>query len=399
MPAWAGSTIYAPDAYARFRAFGPFINPDDYYIQPTTYRALIIAYVVFGLTIIFAGTAAVLAVQQTRASRRPARSAYVWMIWVELVACVAIAVMCLLYLVYVIRPSFWFHLSILVLWAIQIQLLLQIIINRIRIILQDREKGRLIMISVAIFIVLINVSVFCIWLPARLQISQRFIHINNIWDRIEKILYLLVDAALNFYFIHVVKASLVANGLQKYNKLVRFNQRIIVVSLLMDVAIVCAMSIPNGFVYAIFHPLAFLVKLNIEISMANLIRRIALATPHDANLTFASASGSSDAPTPTPTLAYDRVSWLASLVPFPALWRCGKRSGHEDSIGISVEFDVESRRAQIAGQMLRAAETGMGKKREGSIEEERGESNKRSLSSGVGDRDEVELVAPRIAPR
>lgn len=48
--------------------------------------------------------------------------------------------------------------------------------------------------------------------------------------------------------MRVVKANLVRNGLEKYNKLVLFNQHIIVVSLLMDVLIIVAMSIPNGFV-------------------------------------------------------------------------------------------------------------------------------------------------------
>ena len=75
-----------------------------------------------------------------------------------------------------------------------------------------------------------------------------FIRINEIWDRIEKCLYLIIDAALNWYFIRVVNRSLVQNGLNKYNRLVRFNQRMIVISLLMDVMIIAAMSIPNGFV-------------------------------------------------------------------------------------------------------------------------------------------------------
>jgi hypothetical protein len=87
-----------------------------------------------------------------------------------------------------------------------------------------------------------------------------YIHINNIWDRTEKGIYLLVDGALNFYFIRVVRTNLVVNGLQKYNRLVRFNERIIVVSLLMDAMIIGAMSIPNGFVYVptlFSHPPSF----------------------------------------------------------------------------------------------------------------------------------------------
>ena len=76
---------------------------------------------------------------------------------------------------------------------------------------------------------------------------NRYILINNIWDRIEKVIYLFIDALLNWYFLKVVKANLINNGLQKYNKLLRFNQKIIILSLLMDVMIIGAMSIPNTF--------------------------------------------------------------------------------------------------------------------------------------------------------
>ncbi|KAI0606292.1 hypothetical protein TUN205_09470 [Pyrenophora tritici-repentis] len=170
--------------------------------------------------------------------------------------------------------------SELVCWVFQIQLLPQIIINRIRIILQDKKRGRRLTVITAIIITLINISVFCIWIPARLQISDRWIHINSIWDRTEKVLFLLLDGYLNYYFIRVVNADLVRNGLTKYNRLVRFNKRIIVVSLSLDVMIIGAMSIPNGFVYAMFHPLAYIVKLNIEMSMAHLIKTIVLDNRH-----------------------------------------------------------------------------------------------------------------------
>jgi hypothetical protein len=164
------------------------------------------------------------------------------------------------------------------------------------------------MIGTAIVMSIINISVFCIWIPAHLQISERYdaktrtyhmtdkiswIRINDVWDRVEKVLYLIIDVYLNVYFILTVKANLVRNGLQKYERLVRFNQLMICVSLLMDLVIVGAMSIPNGSVlvsriimkvstnsgsYLIFHPLAYLVKLNIEMSMARLIKKIALGS-------------------------------------------------------------------------------------------------------------------------
>jgi hypothetical protein len=58
-------------------------------------------------------------------------------------------------------------------WCIQVQLLLQIIINRIRIIVPDRKLSRNIMIGTAVFVTAINISVFNIWIPARLQISHK----------------------------------------------------------------------------------------------------------------------------------------------------------------------------------------------------------------------------------
>jgi hypothetical protein len=57
-------------------------------------------------------------------------------------------------------------------WSIQVQLLLQIIINRVRLILADRKKGRLLTVVTAVAVTLINISVFVIWIPARLQISN-----------------------------------------------------------------------------------------------------------------------------------------------------------------------------------------------------------------------------------
>lgn len=70
-----------------------------------------------------------------------------------------------------------------------------------------------------------------------------------IWDRCEKVLYLLVDAGLNWYFLRTVKANLINNGLTKYDKLVTFNKKMVVLSLSMDVMIIAAMSIPNSLVY------------------------------------------------------------------------------------------------------------------------------------------------------
>ncbi|UPX18930.1 uncharacterized protein EKO05_0009212 [Ascochyta rabiei] len=269
-----------------FKPWGPLISP-SYVNEPITRADIVVASTVFALTLINVAIGVWLAWGQSRVSRNPLRSVYVWMIWLELGISLVMGIECFLHLQKIIRPSFAFYFTILFWWCIQVQLLLQIIINRIRVIIPDRRHSRNIMIATAVFVTAINISVFNIWIPARLQINHKYHVINEYWDRIEKCLYLIVDAALNWYFLKTVKANLISNGLTKYNRLVRFNQRIVVVSLLMDVMIIGAMSIPNSFVYIQFHPLAYLVKLNIEMVMANLIKRIAISAsrkPGNASL-------------------------------------------------------------------------------------------------------------------
>lgn len=62
--------------------------------------------------------------------------------------------------------SFAFYFSILTLWALQVQFLLQIIINRVGVLMLDRKKANNVKYGVAAFITLINISVYCIWVRA-----------------------------------------------------------------------------------------------------------------------------------------------------------------------------------------------------------------------------------------
>ncbi|KAJ4353007.1 hypothetical protein N0V95_003725 [Ascochyta clinopodiicola] len=217
-----------------FKPWGPLISP-SYVNEPITTADIIVASTVFALTLINVFIGIWLAWGQSKVSRNPLRSVYVWMIWLELGISLVMGIECFMHLMKIIKPSKYEDLSY----------------------------------------------------PNYLLTDVRYHIINEYWDRIEKFLYLIVDAALNWYFLKTVKANLISNGLTKYNRLVRFNQRIVVVSLLMDVMIIGAMSIPNSFVYIQFHPLAYLVKLNIEMVMANLIKRIAISAsrkPGNASL-------------------------------------------------------------------------------------------------------------------
>jgi hypothetical protein len=100
-------------------------------------------------------------------------------------------------------------------------------------------KERRLKVGLLIAIGLINISVFCIWVPARLQISPAFIRLNDIWDRLEKAIFSVIDLALNTYFMWLVKSKLVASGLTQYNVLYKYNLIIVCISISLDA------SLPN----------------------------------------------------------------------------------------------------------------------------------------------------------
>ncbi|TKX25148.1 hypothetical protein C1H76_2640 [Elsinoe australis] len=256
-----------------------FLSP-NFKQQVVTRGDMNIASIAWGFSMGFGFLTVWTATKQTMAAKRRhgakrLNSPYIWMIWLEILVCLAFSIECWLYLAGVIPPGFAFYFTILTFWALQVQFLLQIIINRVLILMVNKRRGRQLRIAVALLITAINISVYCIWIPARLQISEQYVKINDIWDRCEKAIYLVVDGLLNLLFIRTVQQNLVSNGLTKYKRLVRFNMWIIVLSLAMDVLIIAMMSLKNTFVYMQFHPLAYIVKLNIEMSMADLIAKVA----------------------------------------------------------------------------------------------------------------------------
>jgi hypothetical protein len=90
---------------------------------------------------------------------------------------------------------------------------------------------------VAVVVTLLNISVFCIWIPAQLQISEDWIHVNAIWDRIEKVIFCLIDVALNSTFMYLVYTKLIAAGFEKYRPLFNYNAVMVLISLSMDVSL------------------------------------------------------------------------------------------------------------------------------------------------------------------
>ncbi|KAK6858981.1 hypothetical protein PG995_004834 [Apiospora arundinis] len=238
----------------------------DYPPKQVTTEQYVIASVVLGFTLGFVWLTSRAAIRHTWRVYKEhgvVRSPYVWMVWGQILTCVGSAILYFLYLRSIVVPSL-------------VQFLLQIIVSRCSILMHTQRALQL-TISVAVFITLVQLVAYAIWIPANLRISEHYIWISTWWDRCEKCLYFLTDAALNIYFIVLVQRErqLVANEIATHKPLVRFNIFIIGLSLSMDLLIICLMNSKTMVVYIQFLPLAYIVKLNIEISMAKLIVKVA----------------------------------------------------------------------------------------------------------------------------
>lgn len=146
------------------------------------------------------------------------------------------------------KGSLGFYFYIATLWTIQTQCLLQIIANRVALIMTNQRHARMLKLSLLIIVALINISVYIIWIPARMDISPFWVRANEIWDRAEKVIYLFLDLGLNVYFLYLVRSRLISKGLHKYQPLFRFNASIVVISIAMDALIIGMMSLPNDLV-------------------------------------------------------------------------------------------------------------------------------------------------------
>ncbi|THX48284.1 hypothetical protein D6D06_09189 [Aureobasidium pullulans] len=244
-----------------------------------------------GFSLGFGYLTTVRAIHQTRANRAPWRSAYIWMIWGEILANLCLGILTWLWLKDIVKNGPVLLFFILFFYVFEVQFLMQIIINRISIISERKATSQKLKIATAVIISCINAAVFCIFIPSHLTPppSMVFVHINKYWDRCSKILIMLVDAFLNWYFIYVVKARLVKyHGLRKYKPLVAYYTRLGIISVAMDLMLIGLMSLPNGIVFVQFHPVAYMVKLNIEMSMADMIIKVAKSNEQDMNFNSSS---------------------------------------------------------------------------------------------------------------
>lgn len=115
--------------------------------------------------------------------------------------------------------------------------IMQIMINRIALLVRNRTRIRQLQWGAGLIIGVINISVFCIWIPTQLQISPTIATVNFYWDRVEKAIFAVLDVSLNVYFVRLVRSKLISNGLDKYKPLFYYNCMMILVSVSLDVSL------------------------------------------------------------------------------------------------------------------------------------------------------------------
>ncbi|KAF5020953.1 hypothetical protein F66182_6999 [Fusarium sp. NRRL 66182] len=222
--------------------------------------------------------------QQTMRSWKRGRkmNPYIILVWTMWISNCVMTAITWCYLQNFISGGFPFFFALVFFWCVQLHALIQIIINRIAVLMDSGINARRLKIWAFFIILCINISIFTIWIPARLSVNTTWINVNNVWGRIEKVIFLVVDAGLNLYFIRLAQARLAANGLTKYHVLFRFNLGMIALSITLDILLIALMSLRNDIVYFQFHPLAYLIKLHVEMNMAELVTKILRASNSSA---------------------------------------------------------------------------------------------------------------------
>lgn len=191
---------------------------------------------------------------------------------------------------------------VVVLWSFQVQLLPQIIANRLALIMTNPRKALALKLGLLISITPICLCVCYMWTVAQLEgatDSQK--RRNFVFEKFEKTFFLITDFTLNIYFLFLVHHKLIASGLTKYSKLFNFNIGMVMVSTSLDALLLGFLSLPNGYVwvwcqtntydaasdsprYVQYSSAAYISKLYIELVMVSLISKIIRRSVNDGNI-------------------------------------------------------------------------------------------------------------------
>lgn len=134
------------------------------------------------------------------------------------------------------------------LWAIQTQLLSQIIANRVGLIMVNKRKAQILKWTLLGLIGCVNIAVCVIW-PAAYKVDSTpaETHRNDVFEKAEKTFFLVVDLGLNMMFLYLVRFRLISHGLSKYWLLFKFNVALVFLSTCMDTALLAMLSLPSPY--------------------------------------------------------------------------------------------------------------------------------------------------------
>lgn len=134
------------------------------------------------------------------------------------------------------------------LWAFQVQLLPQIIANRVALIMTNKRKAAYLKWGLAATITPICIVVYYIWITAHLDgATPEQIRLNFLFEKAEKSFFLVIDLALNIYFLYLVRYNLIACGLSKYWRLFNFNIGMVAISTTLDAFLLGFLSLKDQF--------------------------------------------------------------------------------------------------------------------------------------------------------
>ncbi|KIK69921.1 hypothetical protein GYMLUDRAFT_150530, partial [Collybiopsis luxurians FD-317 M1] len=181
-------------------------------------------------------------------------------------------------------PGLAMFATIIACWICQVQCLLQIIANRLSILFINPRHRMYLKLTVAGIVTVVSVSTAFI---CEVFFGFATSRTNRWWDRFEKSIYLrkfVTDLLLNGLFIHTVKKRLIDHGLSKYDKVVKLNVYMIVVSISLDILLLGVTALKNPFVYCQFHPVVYICKLQIEMIMARTFLLYSFCSFHNRSL-------------------------------------------------------------------------------------------------------------------
>ncbi|KAJ1547506.1 hypothetical protein HK405_005674, partial [Cladochytrium tenue] len=121
----------------------------------------------------------------------------------------------------------------------------------------------------------INVMVLTFWPATQLGTWPLAATVNNIFDKLEKFLFIIIDVVLNVMFVMAFRSYSHVGGLsRKFRIITACSEVLSALGIAVDVVIIILMFQPDPMLYTMGHMLGAPFKLWLEIFMADLVRYI-----------------------------------------------------------------------------------------------------------------------------